>query len=348
MGGNRSRLRRLTLSVALAVSLMLALPAFASAARVLYADGHPIDLTRLATFGGNSVVDPGNGQPPQVGFDGCSDSEWASALARTDFDVLIVGENAPRCGTPLSADTMTAIGNYVRNGKPIVLTGAHGDEDDFLNALFGFSTIESDSDSSEALFGSIQPGATGTRFAGGPPTLTTPSQTNLLAGTPGTTIYFGPEGVYVFTVPFGSGVVTYLAWDLCGEPDDCGNTASVEDDWYRVVDSAVHVRNAFTIDAIRRNKKKGTATITGSVPFSGELVGSGKGVKASSAGDAVISKSVGAGPAKLVIKAKGKKRKKLNRKGKAKVKVAITYTATGGSPTTQSVKVKLKKKLKKE
>jgi hypothetical protein len=342
MGLRLSRRAALTLSLAVMAVLAVALPAGASAARVLYASGHPIDTNRLATFGGHTVVDPGF-----EGFNACSDAEWATALARTDFDILIVGENAPRCGPPLSADTLTAIGNYVRNGKPIIISGAHGDEDAFLNAVFGFSTATADQDSSESLTGTLQSSAAGTPFAGGPATLTTPSQTDLLSGTPGTTIYSGPEGAYVFTVPFGTGVVTYLAWDLCGEPDTCGNTASVEDDWYRVLNSAVHVTNAFTIEAITRNKKKGTATITGNVSFPGELIGTGKGVKASSAGGAVISKSVGAGQAQLVIKAKGKKRKKLNRKGKAKVTVTVTYTATGGSPTTQSVKVKLKKKLKK-
>jgi hypothetical protein len=331
------RPRRIGLTLALAVlAVCFALPASASAARVLYADGHPIDVNRLATFGGHTLT---------ASFDGGSDSEWAAALARTDFDILIVGENAP--GASLSPDTLTAIANYVRNGKPIIISGAHGDQDDFLNAVFGFSTTETDSSSGEDLFGSIQPGATGTPFQGGPPTLTTPSATNLLGGTPGTTIYSGPEGVYVFTVPFGAGAVSYLGWDLCGEPDDCGNTPSVEDDWYRVLDGAIKVNNAFTIVAITRNKKKGTATITGNVPFPGELIASGKGAK-TSAGGAVISKSIGAGQAKLVVKAKGKKRKKLNRKGKAKLNLAITYTATGGSPKTQSVKVKLKKKLKKK
>jgi hypothetical protein len=341
MGRRLSRRAALTLSLAVMAVLAVALPAGASAARILYADGHPIDVNRLSTFGGHTVVDPGF-----EGFDGCSDSEWATALARTDFDLLIVGENAPRC--TLSSETLQAIGNYVRNGKPIIISGAHDDEDTFLNAVFGFSTATADQDSGESLTGTLQSSAAGTPFAGGPATLTTPSETDLLSGTPGTTIYSGPEGVYVFTVPFGSGVVTYLAWDLCGEPDTCGNTASVEDDWYRVLNSAIHVSNAFTIDAITRNKKKGTATITGNVSFPGELIASGNGVKASATGGAVISKAVGAGQAQLLIKAKGKKKRKLNRKGKAKVRVTVTYTATGGSPTTQSVKVKLKKKLKKK
>jgi RTX calcium-binding nonapeptide repeat (4 copies) len=234
MGLSRPRRLALLLSLGLLTVLAFALPASASAARVLYADGHEIDESRLATFGGHTLVAPG-----PAGFDACSDSEWATQLARTDFDVLVVGENAPGCVGSLSPGTLTNIANYVSGGKPIIVSGAHGSQDDFLNAVFGFSTTETDSDSSESLFGSIQPAATGTPFEGGPPTLTTPSATNLLGGTPGTTIYSGPEGVYVFTVPFGAGKVTYLAWDLCGEPENCGNTPSVEDDWYRVLDRAM-------------------------------------------------------------------------------------------------------------
>jgi hypothetical protein len=103
--------------------------------------------------------------------------------------------------------------------------------------------------------------------------------------------------------------------------------------------------NAVTLAQITRNQKKGTATLTVNVPNPGELTGSGNGVKASSAGRAVISKSVGAGQAQLLIKAKGKKKQQLNQKGKVRLNVAITYTPTGGDPSTQSVKVKLKKKL---
>jgi hypothetical protein len=334
-----SRPRRVGLTLALAVlAVCFALPASASAARALYADGHPFDTGRFATFGGNTLVGT---------FNGCSDSEWASALARTDFDVLIVGENAPRCGTPLSTDTLNAIANYVRSGHRYIQTGAHTDQDEFMNTVFGFSTADNGGSSDESLRSTLQSGANGTPFAGGPSALGVVDSTDFMSSTPGTTIYSGPEGTWVFTVPFGSGVITYLAWDLCGEFDDCGADFTLQDDWYRVLDRATKVSNAFTIVAITRNKKKGTARITGNVPFPGELIASGKGAK-TSAGGAVISKSIGAGQAQLVIKAKGKKRKKLNQKGKAKVNLAITYTATGGSPRTQSVKVKLKKKLKKK
>jgi hypothetical protein len=342
MRGNRSLWRKLVLSFALIASLVLALPAFASAAQILYASGHDLDATRLQNLGGNTLADPGSGHAPNAGFDGCSDSEWAGALARTDYDVLVVGEDAADCSPALSDSTLTSIANYVRGGKPIVFTASHGHENDFLNALFGFNTTNAASDNGENLSGTLQPGATGTPFAGGPGILHSEDLSEILGSTPGTTIYSGNEGTWVFMVPFGAGSVTYLGWDYC-----CGGTASNIDDWYRVLDRALKVRNAFTIDSITRNKKKGNATITGSEQFPGELAGSGKGVKAASASGAVISRSVVAGQAQLVIKAKGKKRRKLNQTGKVKLNVKVTYTAAGGSPETQSVKVKLKKKLKK-
>jgi hypothetical protein len=103
--------------------------------------------------------------------------------------------------------------------------------------------------------------------------------------------------------------------------------------------------NTVTVGTTSFNKKKGTATLNLNLPNPGDLTASGKGVKASSAGGAVVSKSVGAGAAQLLIKAKGKQLKTLNQTGKVKLKVAITYTPANGSPGTQSVKVKLKKNL---
>jgi hypothetical protein len=103
--------------------------------------------------------------------------------------------------------------------------------------------------------------------------------------------------------------------------------------------------NSFTLGTTKLNAKKATATLTLQVPNPGELSASGNGVRASSAGTAVISRSVPAGQAQLLIKAKGKKKRKLNETGKVKLNVAVTYTPTGGDANTQSVKVKLKKKL---
>jgi hypothetical protein len=102
--------------------------------------------------------------------------------------------------------------------------------------------------------------------------------------------------------------------------------------------------STFTLGAITRNKKKGTATLTAALPNPGELTASGKGVKSAGAAGAVISKTVTApGAVTLTIKAKGKKKRKLNETGKVKLKVAVTYTPTGGDASTHSLTVKLKK-----
>jgi hypothetical protein len=98
------------------------------------------------------------------------------------------------------------------------------------------------------------------------------------------------------------------------------------------------ITSTFTVDAIKRNKKNGTATLTITVAFAGELTGAGKGVKV-----ATSSQTVTAGSVPLLIKAKGKKKKKLNSTGKVKVNPKITYTPTGGETVTKPVKVKLMK-----
>jgi hypothetical protein len=119
--------------------------------------------------------------------------------------------------------------------------------------------------------------------------------------------------------------------------------ADAQSDFRLNVTAVFEPTNTFTLGAVTRNKKKGTATLTATVPNPGELNASGKGVKASSA--AVTSKAVGAGVAKLVIRAKGKKKQKLNDTGKVKLNSKITYTPTGGAANTVSRKVKLKKNL---
>ena len=105
------------------------------------------------------------------------------------------------------------------------------------------------------------------------------------------------------------------------------------------ISAVVAPTNTFTLGQITRNKKKGTATLTATVPNPGDLTASGNGVKAAT------SKAVGAGPAQLLIKAKGKKKKQLNKKGKVKVTLNVAYTPTGGDPATQPETVKLKKKV---
>jgi hypothetical protein len=107
--------------------------------------------------------------------------------------------------------------------------------------------------------------------------------------------------------------------------------------------------NAFTIGGVKRNTKKGTATLTVQVPGPGEVALSGNGVRplrpvARRDRDS-SPKPVGApGPVELQVKATGGKKRKLLKAGKVKVRATITYTPTGGSPASQSLSVKLKRK----
>jgi len=108
------------------------------------------------------------------------------------------------------------------------------------------------------------------------------------------------------------------------------------------VSAVVAPSNTFTLGEAKRNKKKGTATLTVDVPNPGELALSGNGVK--TAGAVAATTVTAPGAVELLVRAKGKKKRKLNETGKVKVKPTITYTPTGGDPSTQSTKLKLKKR----
>jgi hypothetical protein len=98
------------------------------------------------------------------------------------------------------------------------------------------------------------------------------------------------------------------------------------------------VCSIFTIGKLKLNKKKGTADLTLTVPGSGSLNASGKGLKSTTANATV------AGEIKIKLKASGKSKHKLADKGKLKLKVKLAWTPTGGAATTQTDKATLKKK----
>jgi hypothetical protein len=112
------------------------------------------------------------------------------------------------------------------------------------------------------------------------------------------------------------------------------------------VEAVITPTNTFSLAAITRNKKTGTATLAFDLPNPGELGGAAKGAKISPVGPGGTGSvtAPGNGPSQLLVRAKGKKNNKLNQKGKVKLNVAATYTPTGGDPSTQSIKVMLKKK----
>jgi hypothetical protein len=90
---------------------------------------------------------------------------------------------------------------------------------------------------------------------------------------------------------------------------------------------------------VRRNRKKGTATLPVSVPVGGTLVGSGKGLK-----QIQITASQ-AGIVDLPVKPKGAKRRTLNAAGKAKVLENVSFTASCGTAGESASKIKLRKRL---
>jgi hypothetical protein len=90
---------------------------------------------------------------------------------------------------------------------------------------------------------------------------------------------------------------------------------------------------------VRRNRKKGTATLPLTLPVGGTVVGSGKGLKR------VQVTAAGAGAVDLPVKPKGAKRRKLNAEGRAKVSEKISFSASCGATGESVSKLKLRKRL---
>jgi hypothetical protein len=108
--------------------------------------------------------------------------------------------------------------------------------------------------------------------------------------------------------------------------------------------------NAFDFGKLKRNKKKGIATLFVNLPGPGEVGLEGKGIKEiDAAGLARASRFFSGGEVKLKIKpGKGKQakrlRERLEAKGKAKLKVRVTFIPTGGIANTLAKKLKLIRK----
>jgi Abnormal spindle-like microcephaly-assoc'd, ASPM-SPD-2-Hydin len=94
--------------------------------------------------------------------------------------------------------------------------------------------------------------------------------------------------------------------------------------------------NGFTFGKLKRNAKKGIATLSVKVPGPGNLTLGGKGVKRAK------KSAAAAGPVKLKVRPTGKKRTELRRTGTVKVRVKVTYAPTGGTPASKSRAVKLR------
>ncbi len=101
--------------------------------------------------------------------------------------------------------------------------------------------------------------------------------------------------------------------------------------------------NVFSLGKLKKNKKKGTATLIVKLPLPslGTVTLAGKGLKTK-------SKAVtGTETVKLAVIGKGKVKKALKRKGKRKVQIKVTYSPTGNAASTLTRKAKLVRKHRK-
>jgi subtilisin-like proprotein convertase family protein len=162
-----------------------------------------------------------------------------------------------------------------------------------------------------------------------------------------------PGGPHGSTLAVFNGTDPNGTWSLYVFDDETPDSGSIANGWSLDLTSATassgKPSNEFSFGKLKRNKKRGTATLAVIVPSAGTLDLSGKGVvKQRPLGPAhrVLAKTVSAaGTVKLKIKAKGKAKKHLDRIGTVKVKAKVTYTPTGGSPNTKTKRIKLIKRL---
>ncbi len=92
--------------------------------------------------------------------------------------------------------------------------------------------------------------------------------------------------------------------------------------------------NNFSFGPLKRNKRKGTAQLPVTTHAPGALKLRGKGINAA-------GKNVGAGTAKLTVKATGKAARRLRRRGHVDVTAKVTFTPTGGQPRTKRKGIRL-------
>jgi hypothetical protein len=99
------------------------------------------------------------------------------------------------------------------------------------------------------------------------------------------------------------------------------------------------VSHRFTLGKIKRNKRRGTATLTAAVPDPGGLVLFGKGLKK------ITATATAPGKVKMRVKPNGAAKRELNESGRAKVKAKVKFSPIGISPDTEAKELTLRKRL---
>jgi hypothetical protein len=102
------------------------------------------------------------------------------------------------------------------------------------------------------------------------------------------------------------------------------------------------IPNQFTFGKVKKNRKKGTATLPVKVPGAGVL----RLLKGSVSGK--TDRPTREKTVFFTIKARGKAKRKLNRKGRLKVKLTVSFKPVGGTELTKTKTITLVKKHKKK
>ena len=96
--------------------------------------------------------------------------------------------------------------------------------------------------------------------------------------------------------------------------------------------------NAFSIGAVTRDRKRGTATFTVTTTNPGIVSIAGKGTKKRASKTLAV-----AGPVTFSVATIGKTRHKLERKGRIALTVRVNFFPNGGDPSTQALNLKLRR-----
>jgi hypothetical protein len=255
-----------------------------------------------------------------------------SSQAEVTLGQLAPGTSPPaNCSNPTSYDvlqpTVTSGNGYVATANGVITSWSNNASSD-LGQMLEFKVFRQVSGSTYAVVGVDGPRAI------------VPSTVNTFSGIsipvkPGDVLGLndGPPSACAFAVPGDQ--ILELSGDI--NVGDSG-TFNTRTNVRLNVTAQLQPTSTFTVKSIARNKKKGKATLTLTVPNPGQITVSGQGVKSATVVAAL-------GDSTVLIAATGKKLKKLRSTGKVTVNATLTFTPTGGDPGSQTTKVKLRRKL---
>jgi hypothetical protein len=152
-----------------------------------------------------------------------------------------------------------------------------------------------------------------------------------------------PHSNFIYADTTGGQVAAW--WQLPAGPLANGQTRQADvvgNNKEVLVQATIEPTNTIAAGPITRNKKKGTATVTLTVPNPGQLSYTGTGVNVT--GPASLAAP---GDVQLTVRATGKKAKKLKKKGKVSVSFGTTFTPNFGAAGITPTNLTLRKKLKK-